>query len=75
MASDEFYKWLMEDLDGWKRLIDDTWDGISKMEPDNRKWKQVRQEPIRNGAKVTFVADVLGGLQFNLSIQKGGEYT
>ena len=61
MASDEFYEWLMEDLDGWKRLIDDTWDGISKMEPDNRKWKQ-RRQPI--GTEV--VCDVLATLQFNL---------
>lgn len=31
MASDEFYEWLMEDLDDWKRLIDQTSDGIDKM--------------------------------------------
>lgn len=32
MASDESYERLMEDLDDWKRLIDQTSDGISKME-------------------------------------------
>lgn len=62
MASDEFYEWLMEDLDDWKRLIDQTSDGISKMERDHWEWKQARQAPIRNGAKVTFVADGLATL-------------
>ena len=62
MASDEFYEWLMEDLDDWKRLIDQTSDGISKMERDYEEWKQARRTPIRNGAKVTFVADGLATL-------------
>lgn len=62
MASDEFYEWLMEDLDNWKRLIDQTFDGIDKMERDNWEWKQARRTPIRNGAKVTFVADGLATL-------------
>ena len=66
MASDEFYEWLMEDLDDWKRLIDQTSDGIDKIERDNWEWKQARRTPIRNGAKVTFVADGLATLQFNL---------
>lgn len=57
MASDEFYEWLMEDLDDWKRLIDQTSDGIDKMERDNWEWKQARQ-PIGNEV----VCDVLASL-------------
>ena len=62
MASDESHERLMEHLDDWKRLIDETSDGISKMERDNWEWKQARRTPIRNGAKVTFVADGLATL-------------
>jgi hypothetical protein len=62
MASDEFYKWLMEDLDGWKRLIDDTWDGISKMERDNWEWKQARRAPLPNQTPITYIADGLATL-------------
>lgn len=57
MASDEFYEWLMEDLDDWKRLIDRTSDGISKMERDYEEWKQ-RRQPIGNEV----VCDVLATL-------------
>lgn len=57
MASDEFYEWLMEDLDDWKRLIDETRDGISKMERDYEEWKQ-RRQPIGNEV----VCDVLATL-------------
>ena len=57
MASDEFYEWLMEDLDDWKRLIDRTSDGISKMERDYEEWKQ-RRQPIGNEV----VCDVLASL-------------
>lgn len=62
MASDEFYEWLMEDLDDWKRLIDQTSDGISKMERDNWEWKQARRTPIRNGAPRTYIAEGLATL-------------
>lgn len=57
MASDEFYEWLMEDLDDWKRLIDQTSDGIDKMERDYQEWKQ-RRQPIGNEV----VCDVLASL-------------
>lgn len=57
MASDEFYERLMKYFDNLQRTIDDTRDGISKMEPDNRKWKQ-RRQPI--GTEV--VCDVLAAL-------------
>lgn len=62
MASDEFYEWLMEDLDDWKRLIDQTSDGISKMERDNWEWKQARRTPIRNQTPITYIADGLATL-------------
>lgn len=62
MARDESYERLMKDFDNLQRLIDDTWDGIDKMERDNWEWKQARRAPIRNGAKVTFVADGLATL-------------
>ena len=62
MASDESHERLMEHLDDLQRLIDQTSDGISKMERDNWEWKQARRTPIRNGAKVTFVADGLATL-------------
>lgn len=35
MARDESYERLMKDFDNLQRLIDDTWDGIDKMERDN----------------------------------------
>ena len=62
MASDESYERLMKDFDNLQRLIDDTRNGIDKMERDNWEWKQARRTPIRNGAKVTFVADGLATL-------------
>ena len=57
MASDESYERLMKDFDNLQRTIDDTRNGISKMERDNRKWKQ-RRQPI--GTEV--VCDVLATL-------------
>ena len=57
MASDESYERLMKDFDNLQRLIDDTRDGISKMERDYEKWKQ-RRQPI--GTEV--VCDVLATL-------------
>ena len=62
MASDESYERLMKYFDNLQRIIDDTRDGIDKMERDNWEWKQARRTPIRNGAKVTFVADGLATL-------------
>lgn len=62
MASDESYERLMKYFNNLQRTIDDTRDGISKMERDNWEWKQARRTPIRNGAKVTFVADGLATL-------------
>lgn len=62
MASDKSYERLMKYFDNLQRTIDDTRDGISKMERDNWEWKQARRAPIRNGAKVTFVADGLATL-------------
>ena len=62
MASDEFYEWLMEDLDDWKRLIDQTRDGISKMERDNWEWKQARRAPLPNQTPITYIADGLATL-------------
>lgn len=62
MASDEFYEWLMEDLDDWKRLIDRTSDGISKMERDNWEWKQARRAPLPNQTPITYIADGLATL-------------
>lgn len=57
MASDEFYKRLMKKFDNLQRLIDETRDGISKMERDYEKWKQ-RRQPIGNEV----VCDVLATL-------------
>ena len=57
MASDEFYKRLMKNFDNLQRLIDDTRDGISKMERDHEEWKQ-RRQPIGNEV----VCDVLASL-------------
>ncbi|UJD06814.1 MAG: hypothetical protein HXL06_001310 [Candidatus Nanosynbacter sp. HMT-348_TM7c-JB] len=62
MASDEFYEWLMEDLDDWKRLIDQTSDGIDKMERDNWEWKQARRAPLPNQTPITYIADGLATL-------------
>ena len=62
MASDEFYEWLMEDLDDWKRLIDQTSNGISKMERDNWEWKQARRAPLPNQTPITYIADGLATL-------------
>lgn len=45
MASDESYKRLMKYFDNLQRTIDDTRDGISKMERDYEEWKQ-RRQPI-----------------------------
>ena len=57
MASDESYERLMKDFDDLQRIIDDTRDGISKMERDNWEWKQ-RRQPIGNEV----VCDVLAAL-------------
>ena len=57
MASDESYERLLKDFDDWERLIDDTRDGISKMERDYQEWKQ-RRQPIGNEV----VCDVLASL-------------
>ena len=43
MASDESYERLMKKFDNLQRLIDETRDGISKMECDNWEWKQARR--------------------------------
>lgn len=43
MASDEFYEWLMEDLDDWKRLIDQTSDGMETTPPAYRKRSRMRR--------------------------------
>ena len=57
MASDESYKRLMKYFDNLQRTIDDTRNGISKMERDYEKWKQ-RRQPIGNEV----VCDVLASL-------------
>ena len=57
MASDESHERLMEHLDDLQRLIDQTYDGISKMERDHWEWKQ-RRQPIGNEV----VCDVLASL-------------
>lgn len=62
MASDEFYERLMKDLDDWKRLIDQTSDGIDKMERDNWEWKQARRAPLPNQTPITYIADGLATL-------------
>ena len=62
MASDEFYEWLMEDFDDLKRLIDQTSDGIDKMERDNWEWKQARRTPLPNQTPITYIADGLATL-------------
>lgn len=61
MASDESYERLMKDFDNLQRLIDDTRNGIDKMERDYQEWKQ-RRQPIGNEV----VCDVLASLQFDL---------
>ena len=58
----DFYNELMQDLDDWKKLIDATSEGIDKMERDNWEWKQNRRAPIKNGAKISFVADGMATL-------------
>lgn len=45
MASDESYERLMKYFDNLQHTIDDTRDGISKMECDYEEWKQ-RRQPI-----------------------------
>lgn len=62
MASDEFYERLMKDFDNLQRLIDDTWDGIDKMERDNWEWKQARRAPLPNQTPITYIADGLATL-------------
>lgn len=57
MASNESYERLMKDFDNLQRLIDETRDGISKMERDYQEWKQ-RRQPIGNEV----VCDVLATL-------------
>ena len=57
MASDESYERLMKDFDDLQRLIDETRDGIYKMERDYEEWKQ-RRQPIGNEV----VCDVLASL-------------
>lgn len=57
MASDESHERLMEHLDDLQRMIDETRDGISKMERDYEEWKQ-RRQPIGNEV----VCDVLATL-------------
>ena len=57
MASDESYERLMKKFDNLQRLIDETRDGISKMERDYEEWKQ-RRQPIGNEV----VCDVLATL-------------
>ena len=57
MASDESHERLMKHLDDLQRLIDETRDGISKMERDYEEWKQ-RRQPIGNEV----VCDVLATL-------------
>lgn len=57
MASDKSYERLMKYFDNLQRTIDDTSDGISKMERDYQEWKQ-RRQPI--GTEV--VCDVLATL-------------
>ena len=62
MASDESYERLMKYFDDLQRLIDQTSDGISKMERDNWEWKQARRTPIRNQTPITYIADGLATL-------------
>lgn len=57
MASNESYERLMKDFDNLQRLIDDTRNGIDKMERDYQEWKQ-RRQPIGNEV----VCDVLASL-------------
>lgn len=52
----------MKDLDDWKRLIDQTSDGIDKMERDNWEWKQARRTPLPNQTPITYIADGLATL-------------
>ena len=62
MARDESYERLMKDFDNLQRIIDDTRDGISKMERDNWEWKQARRTPIPNQTPITYIADGLAAL-------------
>lgn len=62
MASDESYKRLMKYFDNLQRIIDDTRDGISKMERDNWEWKQARRAPLPNQTPITYIADGLATL-------------
>ena len=62
MASDESHERLMEHLDDLQRLIDETRDGISKMERDNWEWKQARRAPLPNQTPITYIADGLATL-------------
>ena len=62
MASDESYERLMKDFDDLQRLIDETRDGISKMERDNWEWKQARRAPLPNQTPITYIADGLATL-------------
>ena len=62
MASDESYERLMKDFDDLQRIIDDTRDGISKMERDNWEWKQARRAPLPNQTPITYIADGLATL-------------
>lgn len=57
MASDESYERLMKKFDNLQRMIDDTRDGIDKMQRDYEEWKQ-RRQPIGNEV----VCDVLATL-------------
>ena len=62
MARDESYERLMKDFDNLQRIIDDTRDGISKMERDNWEWKQARRAPLPNQTPITYIADGLAAL-------------
>ena len=62
MASDESYERLMKYFDNLQRTIDDTRDGISKMERDYEKWKEDRRTPIPNQAPRTYIVEGLATL-------------
>ena len=62
MASDKSYERLMKYFDNLQRTIDDTRDGISKMERDYEKWKEDRRTPIPNQAPRTYIAEGLATL-------------
>ena len=57
MASDKSYERLMKYFDNLQRTINDTRDGISKMERNYEEWKP-RRQPIGNEV----VCDVLASL-------------